>query len=98
MASNENGRFQTALCKKLGIARPILQSGMRGIAGPELVAQVCAHGGLGILAGLQLPADVLRKQIAQVRAGTRQPFGVNLWLHPSLQPPTKAAAVPADSL
>jgi nitronate monooxygenase len=98
MASNEKGRFQTALCKKLGIARPILQSGMRGIAGPELVAQVCAHGGLGILAGLQLPADLLRKQIAQVRASTQAPFGVNLWLHPSLQPPTKAAAVPASTL
>ena len=99
MASSEKGgRFHNALCARLGIAHPILQSGMRGIAGPELVTQVCEHGGLGILAGLQLPADVLRAQIAQVRAATQRPFGVNLWLHPSLQPPTRAAAIPGPQL
>src|SRR5262249_39181068 len=69
------------------------QSGMRTIAGPELVAQVCNAGGLGILAGLGLHADALRKQIAQVRALTQRPFGVNLWLHEALQPPTPVSTL-----
>ena len=79
--------FHTALCDRLGITYPILQSGMGRIAGPELVAEVCRAGGLGILAGLRLGADDLRAQIRRVRALTDRPFGVNLWLHEDLQPP-----------
>ena len=43
--------FRTALCDLLGIEYPIVQSGMGAIAGPDLVAEVCRAGGLGILAG-----------------------------------------------
>jgi nitronate monooxygenase len=98
MNAGEGKRRRTPLCTQLGIEHPILQSGMRGIAGPALVAEVCEHGGLGILAGLQLQPDALRAQIAEVRKRTQRPFGVNLWLHPTLQPPTKAAAIPGDTL
>src|SRR5215204_521324 len=41
--------FHTRLCDLLGIDYPILQSGMGGIAGPDLVATVTNAGGLGIL-------------------------------------------------
>jgi nitronate monooxygenase len=88
-----SARFQTAVCDLLGIEHPILQSGMGRIAGPELVAKVCNAGGLGILAGLHLPPAELRRQIAQVRALTERPFGVNLWLHEALQPPTPVATL-----
>ncbi len=79
--------FRTALCDLLGIEHPILQSGMGGIAGPELVAEVCRAGGLGILAGLNVPPDDLRAMIRRVRELTDRPFGVNLWLHRALRPP-----------
>ena len=79
--------LHTALCDRLGIRYPILQSGMGRIAGPELVAEVSRAGGLGILAGLRLSADDLRAQIRRVRELTDRPFGVNLWLHEELQPP-----------
>ncbi|HEX9578660.1 MAG TPA: nitronate monooxygenase [Myxococcales bacterium] len=72
--------LRTPLCDLLGIEVPVLQSGMNRIAGPDLVAQVCEAGGLGILAALGLAPDTLRGQIRQVRALTRRPFGVNLWL------------------
>jgi len=91
-------RFQTPLCDLLGIEHPILQSGMRTIAGPELVAQVSRAGGLGILAGLLTPPDELRRQIAAVRAATDRPFGVNLWLHEAMQPPAAVAALDAGEL
>lgn len=71
---------------------------MRRIAGPELVAEVSNAGGLGILAGLGLPADELRKQIRRVRELTGRPFGVNLWLHEQLQPPREPSQVPADQV
>jgi NAD(P)H-dependent flavin oxidoreductase YrpB (nitropropane dioxygenase family) len=59
--------FRTALCDLIGIDYPIVQSGMGAIAGPELVAEVCRAGGLGILAGLNVPPDRLRVMIRRVR-------------------------------
>lgn len=60
---------------------------MGRVAGPELAAEVSKAGGLGILAGLNLAPDDLRREIGRVRALTDAPFGVNLWLLPELQPP-----------
>ena len=90
--------FRTALCDLLGIEYPILQSGMGGIAGPELVAEVSRAGGLGILAGLSVPAGELRARIRRVRELTDRPFGVNLWLHSELRPPTDPATIPDSTL
>jgi nitronate monooxygenase len=89
--------MRTALCELLAIEHPILQSGMRRIAEPELVAEVSRAGGLGILAGLGLSGDEIRKQIRRVRELTDRPFGVNLWLHDQMRPPLQPAQVsPAD--
>jgi len=90
--------FRTALCELLAIEYPIVQSGMGGVAGPELVAEVCRAGGLGILAGLNVPPDDLRKMIRGVRGLTDRPFGVNLWLHKALRPPIDPDTVPAETL
>src|SRR5256884_7978919 len=90
--------FRTALCDLLGIDYPIVQSGMGAIAGPELVAEVCRAGGLGILAGLNVPPDDLRAMIRRVRGLTDRPFGVNLWLHKALRPPIDPDTVPAETL
>lgn len=67
---------------------------MGRIAGPDLVIEVCRAGGLGILAGLQVPPEELRRAIHAVRTGTDRPFGVNLWLHEAMQPPTEPATIP----
>jgi nitronate monooxygenase len=90
--------FRTALCDLLGIEYPILQSGMGGVAGPELVAEVSRAGALGILAGLSVPPDELRARIRRVRELTDRPFGVNLWLHSELRPPTDPATIPDSTL
>jgi nitronate monooxygenase len=86
--------LRTPLCDLLGIEVPILQSGMGQVAGPELVAEVCEAGGLGIVAGLYLEPDELRARLRKVRTLTRRPFGVNLWLHADLRPPADVARVP----
>jgi nitronate monooxygenase len=77
----------SSLCRLLKIAHPIVQSGMGRVAGPELAAEVSGAGALGILAGLNSPPADLRADIRRVRDLTDKPFGVNLWLHPDLQPP-----------
>jgi nitronate monooxygenase len=89
-------KLRTALCDLLGIEYPILQSGMRRVAGPELAAEVSNAGGLGILAGLLAKGEDLRAQIRRVRELTDRPFGVNLWLHSELRPPIDPAALPQE--
>lgn len=90
--------LRTRLCNLLGLEYPILQSGMGGVAGPELVAEVSRAGGLGILAGLNVPPEDLRKAIRRVRELTDRPFAVNLWLHSALRPPIDPATIPDATL
>jgi nitronate monooxygenase len=90
--------FRTALCDVLGIEYPLLQSGMGTVAGPELVVEVCGAGALGILAGLGVPPDELRRRIRYVRSRTDRPFGVNLWLHAELRPPVAVESVGEETI
>ncbi len=90
--------LRTPLCDVLGIEVPILQSGMGGVAGPELVAEVSKAGGLGILAGLELSPDKIREGIRAVRRLTDRPFGVNLWLHTEMRPPLDMATIPESQV
>jgi nitronate monooxygenase len=77
----------TSVCEVLGIEYPILQSGMGGVAGPALAAEVCNAGGLGVLAGTLMAPDELRAAIRELRSLTDRPFGVNLLLLPELREP-----------
>jgi nitronate monooxygenase len=83
--------LRTPLCDLLGIDYPILQSGMGGVAGPALAAEISRAGGLGILAGFGLTAEQLREAIRTIRAKTDKPFGVNLLLPPEVRPPLPVA-------
>jgi NAD(P)H-dependent flavin oxidoreductase YrpB (nitropropane dioxygenase family) len=80
----------------LGIDAPIMQSGMAGVAGPELVAAVSNAGGLGVIASLRLPPDIVRESIRTVRAATNNPFGVNIWLHDDVRTSPDPTSVPYD--
>lgn len=64
----------------LGIRYPILQGGMAWLGTWELAVAVSNGGGLGIIGAGNMPGEVLREQIRQVKAATNQPFGVNLML------------------
>jgi nitronate monooxygenase len=90
--------LRTALCGLLGIEYPILQAGMAGAVGPELVAAVSNAGGLGILPGLNVAPDQLRAHIRKIRTLTDKPFGVNLWLHADMWPPADVSHIPADTV
>jgi nitronate monooxygenase len=85
--------FRTSLCEVLGIEYPIVQSGMGGVAGPELAAEVSNAGALGVLAGVMQPPEQIRADIRRIRTLTDRPFGVNLWLYAGLRPPPAAETV-----
>ncbi|MDP7469529.1 MAG: nitronate monooxygenase, partial [Dehalococcoidia bacterium] len=80
--------LRTSLCDLLGIEYPILLAGMWVKDGratpPPLVAAVSNTGGLGVMAGLGLEPEVLRRRIREVRTMTSKPFGVDLLLPASL--------------
>jgi NAD(P)H-dependent flavin oxidoreductase YrpB (nitropropane dioxygenase family) len=81
----------TRLTQLLGIEVPIVQGGMMWVGRAELVAAVSNAGALGILTGLTQPTpDALAKEIARCRTMTDRPFGVNLTILPSLNPPPYA--------
>ncbi|MFD9307716.1 nitronate monooxygenase [Streptomyces sp. NPDC060048] len=71
MSSAPNGLF----------VYPIVQAPMAGGAScPPLAAAVCEAGGLGFLAGGYKTADGMYQEIKRLRALTRRPFGVNLFM------------------
>jgi NAD(P)H-dependent flavin oxidoreductase YrpB (nitropropane dioxygenase family) len=62
----------------VGVDYPIVQTGMGWVAGPRLVAATAEAGALGILASATMSLDELAAAVAEVRARTTRPFGVNL--------------------
>lgn len=72
--------MKTRVTELLGLTYPIFQGGMAWVADAQLASAVSNAGGLGIISAMNLDADYLRRQIAQCRAMTSKPFGVNIML------------------
>ncbi len=70
--------LHTKFCDLVGVRYPIVQTGMGWVAGPRLVAATAEAGALGILASATLTFGELEAAVAEVRARTDRPFGVNL--------------------
>jgi NAD(P)H-dependent flavin oxidoreductase YrpB (nitropropane dioxygenase family) len=73
-----HGALHTRVCELFGIEFPIVQTGMGWVAGARLTSATSAAGGLGILASATMTLPELRTAIADVKARTDKPFGVNL--------------------
>ncbi|WP_279628669.1 NAD(P)H-dependent flavin oxidoreductase [Streptomyces subrutilus] len=73
-------RMETALTKLVGVAHPIVQTGMGWVAGPRLVSGAANAGALGILASATMTLEQLRSAVREVRSRVPEgtPFGVNL--------------------
>src|ERR1700758_2554689 len=88
--------IKTRITELLGIEAPIVQGGMMWVGRAELASAVSNAGGLGILTALTQPTpDDLRKEIARCRTMTDKPFGVNLTILPSMNPPPYADYITA---
>jgi nitronate monooxygenase len=83
--------MKTQITEMFGIEYPIIQGGMQWVGRAELASAVSNAGGLGILTALTQPdPEALRKEIARCREMTDKPFGVNLTVLPSVNPPPYA--------
>ena len=84
-------KLKTRITELLGIEYPIVQGGMMWVGRAELASAVSNAGGLGMLTGLTQPTpDALRNEIRRCRSMTDKPFGVNLTILPSVNPPPYA--------
>ncbi|WP_063125819.1 NAD(P)H-dependent flavin oxidoreductase [Nocardia fusca] len=80
--------LRTRFTETFGIEHPIVQGGMMWVGRAELVAAVANAGGLGFITALTQPTpDDLRREIERTRELTDKPFGVNLTILPSINPP-----------
>lgn len=83
--------MKTAITELLGIRYPIIQGGMMWVGRAELASAVSNAGGLGILTALTQPSpEALEEEIARCRSMTDKPFGVNLTVLPTANPPPYA--------
>lgn len=84
-------RIRTRITDLFEIEHPIIQGGMQWVGKAELISAVANAGGLGFLTALTQPTpEALIKEIARTREMTDKPFGVNLTILPSINPPPYA--------
>ncbi|CAN5382594.1 nitronate monooxygenase [soil metagenome] len=83
--------LKTRFTETFGVDHPIVQGGMQWVGRAELVSAVANAGGLGLLTGLTQPTpEALVTEIERCRTMTDKPFGVNLTILPSVNPPPYA--------
>ena len=80
--------MKTRVTELLGIRYPIIQGGMMWVGLAEMASAVSNAGGLGMLTALTQPTpEALAQEIERCRTMTDKPFGVNLTMLPSINPP-----------
>jgi nitronate monooxygenase len=75
-----------ALRRLLGTELPLIQAPMAGVQGHALAVAVSNAGGLGSLPCAMLDLDTMRKELAAIRAQTKQPFSVGFFCHAQPEP------------
>lgn len=88
--------MKTRITELLGIRYPIIQGGMQWVGRAQLSSAVSNAGGLGVLTALTQPdPEALRREILACRELTDKPFGVNLTILPTSNPPPYEAYLDA---
>ena len=70
--------LQTRLTQALAIEHPVMLAGMGGVSYHRLTSAVSGAGGFGCLGASVMTSEQMVSEIAQVRAATDAPFGVDL--------------------
>ena len=70
--------MKTRLTDILGVEHPVMLAGMGGVSYAPLVTAVSEAGGFGCLGASTMSTERMVEEIAEVRAATDKPFGVDL--------------------
>ncbi|NJR79023.1 NAD(P)H-dependent flavin oxidoreductase [Sphingomonas corticis] len=83
--------LKTRFTEAFGVEHPIAQGGMQWVGKAPLVAAVANAGALGFVTALTQPTpEELAREIRRTRDLTDKPFGVNLTILPTINPPPYA--------
>lgn len=83
--------LKTRFTDEFGVEHPIVQGGMMWVGRAALASAVSNAGGLGIITALTQPTpEALAQEIELCKSMTDKPFGVNLTLTLSINPPPYA--------
>lgn len=72
--------MKSVLCEMLEIEYPIIQGAMAWVADADLASAVSNAGGLGMIGTGHDSVDIVNHKIADMKAKTDKPFGVNIML------------------
>jgi enoyl-[acyl-carrier protein] reductase II len=71
--------MKTRITELLGIEHPIFQAAMSWASSSSALAVAVSNaGGLGVIAAGPMRADDFRRALAEIKAGTSRPYGVNI--------------------
>ena len=80
--------MENRITRLLGTRYPIVQGGMQWVGRAEMAAAVSNAGGLGTLGALTQPTpEDLAREIDRCRSMTDKPFGINVTMLPTVNPP-----------
>src|SRR5215475_11726055 len=92
-------RLTTPLSERLALDVPLFQAPMASVTTPALAAAVANAGGLGALGCANMQPDIMRRDVAALRALTRKPFQLNFFVAPQPDPvPPTAQREAIDAL
>ena len=81
-------KIKTRFTELFSVQHPIVQGGMQWVGTADLVSAVANAGGLGFITALTQPTpEALEKEICRCKSMTDRPFGVNLTILPTINPP-----------
>ena len=83
-----------ALCRLLGLERPIVQAPMAGVQLGDLAVAVSEAGGLGSLPCAMLAPEAIAAELSAIRARTTRPGQRELLLRTGRRCPTRGASRP----
>jgi nitronate monooxygenase len=79
-------RLITSLSRRLGLEVPIFQAPMASVTTPALAGAVSKAGGLGGFGCAYMQPEVMRREVAALRAVTDRPFQLNFFASPQPEP------------
>lgn len=83
--------LKTRFTEAFGVEYPIAQGGMQWVGKAQLVAAVANAGALGFVTALTQPSpEELAREIQRTKDLTDKPFGVNITILPTINPPPYA--------
>jgi nitronate monooxygenase len=97
MSTRATSHYATPFAERFDLRLPLVQAPMVGATTPALVIAASNAGALGSLGAGALTPDTLAEQVAEIRASTARPFGVNLFVQAPAAPdePTVRRALEA---